>query len=170
MPRPPIPCEPDLLARVTIRLLEDHERDRFDLLLEERHSLHSSVIVGQHLRHVAELDGRWVALLAFSAASLHLKGRDKRIGGSPRQRARRLSFVADNRRFLVLSDRQSLPDLASRVLGSGNGTGAFTSSTSPLLSAATHHLRLSPGQVSIGAKSSRWARADQRSGKRPGCT
>jgi len=69
------------------------------------------------MRYVAELDGQWVALLTFTAASLHLKGRDKRIGWSPRQRARRLSFVANNSRFLVLTDRQRLPNLASRVLG-----------------------------------------------------
>jgi len=56
MPRPTIPCEPDQLARVTVRILEDHERDRFNQLLEELHYLHSSVIVGEHLRYVAELD------------------------------------------------------------------------------------------------------------------
>lgn len=117
MPCPSVPCEPDRLACVTVRLLADHERERFDLLLKERHYLHCSVLVGEHLRYVAELDGQWVALLAFSAASLHLKGRDKHIGWSARQRARRLSFVANNSRFLVLTDRQSLPNLASRVLG-----------------------------------------------------
>jgi hypothetical protein len=106
-----------LLARVTVRLLEDHERGRFDLLLEERHYLHNSILVGQHLRYIAELDGQWVALIAFSAAALHLKGRDKCIGWTPRQRARRLSFVVNNSRFLVLTDRQRLPNLASRVLG-----------------------------------------------------
>lgn len=116
MPRPPIPCEPDLLARVSVRLLREDERERFDQLLQERHYLHSSTLVGQHLRYVAELDGQWVALLAFSAAALHLKGRDKRIGWSARQRARRLLFVANNSRFLVLTDRQRLPNLASRVL------------------------------------------------------
>ena len=117
MPRPSIPCEPELLARVTVRLLEEHERERFNLLLEERHYLRNSILVGQHLRYVAELDGQWVALIAFSAAALHIKGRDKRIGWTPRQRARRLSFVANNSRFLVLTDRQRLPNLASRVLG-----------------------------------------------------
>lgn len=117
MPRPSFPCEPDLLARVSVRLLEDHERGRFDLLLKERHYLHNSILVGQHLRYIAELDGQWVALIAFSAAALHLKGRDKCIGWTPRQRARRLSFVVNNSRFLVLTDRQRLPNLASRVLG-----------------------------------------------------
>lgn len=116
MPRPPIPCESDLLSRVTVRLLAEHERERFDLLLKERHYLHSAILVGQHLRYVAELDGEWVAVITFSAAALHLKGRDKLIGWSARQRARRLCFIANNSRFLVLTDRHKLPNLASRVL------------------------------------------------------
>ena len=117
MSRPSSLSEPDLLSRVTVRLIKDNERERFDSLIEERHYLHSAILVGEHLRYVAELDGQWIALLAFSAASLHLKARDKRIHWSPRQRARRLSFIANNSRFLVLADRKSLPNLASRVLG-----------------------------------------------------
>lgn len=117
MSRPSSLSEPDLLSRVTVRLIQNNERERFDSLIEERHYLHSAILVGEHLRYVAELDGQWIALLAFSAASLHLKARDKRIHWSPRQRARRLSFIANNSRFLVLADRNSLPNLASRVLG-----------------------------------------------------
>jgi hypothetical protein len=105
-----------LLSRVTVRLLAEQERERFDLLLKERHYLHSAILVGQHLRYVAELDGEWVAVITFSAAALHLKGRDKLIGWSARQRARRLCFIANNSRFLVLTDRHKLPNLASRVL------------------------------------------------------
>jgi hypothetical protein len=39
------------------------------------------------------------------------------LGWTPRQRARRLGFVVNNSRFLVLPERQRLPNLASRVLG-----------------------------------------------------
>jgi hypothetical protein len=79
--------------------------------------LHEATLVGQTLRYVAELDGQWVALVAFSAAALHLKGREKWIQWSPRQRARRLLFVVSNSRFLVLPDRLRYPNLASRALG-----------------------------------------------------
>jgi hypothetical protein len=65
--------ETDLLPRVRVRLLDEHERPAFDRLLVERHYLHESVLPGQSLRYVAELDGQWVALVAFSAPSLHLK-------------------------------------------------------------------------------------------------
>ena len=65
---------------------------------------------------MAELDGQWVALIAFSAAALHLKAREWWIGWSPRQRARRLGLVVNNSRFLVLPERQRYPNLASPVL------------------------------------------------------
>ena len=109
--------ETDILQRVTVRLLLEHERPEFDRLLQEEHYLHDSVLVGQTLRYVAEVDGQWVALLSFSAAALHLKAREKWIGWSPRQRARRLAFVVNNSRFLILPERQRYPNLASRVLG-----------------------------------------------------
>lgn len=106
----------ELLGRVTVRLMEAWERERFDRLLEEEHYLHSSRIGGRHLRYVAEADGRWVALLTFSGAAPHLKAREKWIGWSPRQRARRLGLVANNSRFLLLVERERHANLASKVL------------------------------------------------------
>ena len=109
--------EPEILKRVTVRLLREQERPRFDELLEQKHYLCSARMVGRTLRYVAELDGEWVAIVCFSVASLHLKAREKRIGWTPRQRARRLGFVVNNSRYLVLPEREWLPNLASRVLG-----------------------------------------------------
>jgi hypothetical protein len=109
--------ESDLLKRVRVRLLDEHERPAFDRLLEEKHYLHTSVLLGESLRYVAELDGQWVALIAFSAAALQLKAREQWLRWSPRQRARRLPLVVNNSRFLVLPERQRFPNLASRVLG-----------------------------------------------------
>ena len=109
--------EPDVLKRVTVRLIREDERARFDALLIEKHYLQEARLVGQSLRYVAELDGEWMALMAFSAPALHLKGREKWIQWSERQRARRLAFIVSNSRFLVLPDRQRYPNLASRALG-----------------------------------------------------
>jgi len=109
--------EPEILKRVTVRLLAEPERARFDALLEQKHYLCSARMVGRTLRYVAELDGEWVALACFSAAALHLKAREKWIGWTPRQRARRLGFVVNNSRYLVLPERERLPNLASRALG-----------------------------------------------------
>ena len=112
----PLPPEAEVIHRVTVRLIHDTEKERFDQLLEERHYLHSAILAGQTLRYVAELDGQWLALLTFSAAAFHLKGRERWIGWSPRQRARRLRFVVNNSRYLLLPERQRYPNLASRVL------------------------------------------------------
>jgi Domain of unknown function (DUF4338)/DDE_Tnp_1-associated/Transposase DDE domain len=110
------PAENQILSRVSVRLLQAEERAAFDQLLEEKHYLHSARLGGRSLRYVAEVDGQWVAVLSFSAPALAIKARDQRIGWTPRQRARRLGFVVNNSRFLVLSERQQYPNLASRVL------------------------------------------------------
>lgn len=107
----------DYLGRVRLRLLDEPERGRFDLLLESRHYLKSSRIGGRHIRYVAEVDGEWVALLTFSGAAPQLKGREKWIGWSPRQQARRLGLVCNNSRFLLLVERERHPNLASKILG-----------------------------------------------------
>lgn len=112
-----LPLESDLLKHVSVRLLDDDEKERFDQLLRDEHYLHSARLAGQCLRYVAEFQGQWVALLTFSAAALHLKARDQWIGWTPRQRARRLPFVVNNSRFLILPQRERWPNLASRVLG-----------------------------------------------------
>ena len=109
--------EPDVLQRVTLRLVGEDERERFDRTLENQHYLASARLAGQSLRYVAELDGQWVALLTFSAAALHLKGREQWLRWTPRQRARRLGLVVNNSRFLVLPERARYPNLASRALG-----------------------------------------------------
>jgi Domain of unknown function (DUF4338)/DDE_Tnp_1-associated/Transposase DDE domain len=108
--------ENDFLVRVTVRLLREEERGQFDYYLEGEHYLESSTLVGEWLRYVAEVDGQWVALLTFSAAALHLKARERWLGWSPRQRARRLGLVVNNSRYLVLPERHRHPNLASRVL------------------------------------------------------
>ncbi len=109
-------AEWEILRQVTVRLIVPEERARFDQLLETRHYLQSARLGGQSLRYVAEVDGEWVALITFSGASPHTKAREQKIRWTPRQRARRLCFVVNNSRFLVLPERQRYPNLASRVL------------------------------------------------------
>jgi hypothetical protein len=109
--------ESSFVSRVQVRQLREEERSEFDWRLENQHYLSSSALVGESMRYVAEVDGQWVALIAFSGGALHVKGRERWIGWSPRQRARRLKFVVNNSRYLVLPERQRYPNLASRVLG-----------------------------------------------------
>jgi hypothetical protein len=117
MPKQKQSEEADVLRRVTLRLVREEERGEYDFRLESQHYLGNARLAGQTLRYVAELDGEWVALVCFGAAALHLKARERWIGWTPRQRARRLAFVVNNSRFLVLPDRQKYPNLASRTLG-----------------------------------------------------
>lgn len=112
-----LPPEHELLSKVMVRLVAENEVGQFNSYLEREHYLESSRFAGQSLRYVAEVNGRWVALLLFSAPALHVKAREKWIGGSPRQRARRLGLIVNNSRFLVLPERERYPNLASRVLG-----------------------------------------------------
>ena len=113
----PLQPETAVLDRVAVRLVQEAERPEFDRRLEAEHYLASSALVGETLRYVAELDGQWIALLTFSAPALHLKARERWIGWTPRQRARRLGLVVNHSRFLVRPERQRYPNLASRVLG-----------------------------------------------------
>ena len=86
----------ELFSRVSLRLIKEEERERFDQLLETQHYLQSARIGGRYLRYVAEVDGDWLAILTFSGAAPHLKQREKWVGWSPRQRARHLGFVINN--------------------------------------------------------------------------
>lgn len=116
MTKPKTAPEGDYLRQVVVRLIRPEERERFDGLLESQHYLHSARVGGQSLRYIAAVDGQWVALLVFSGAAPHTKARECEIGWTPRQRARRLCWVVNNSRFLVLAERQRYPNLASRVL------------------------------------------------------
>jgi len=116
MAKPELVPETEYLGKVTIRLLLEEERERFDALLETEHYLHSARVGGPSLRYVAEVDGQWIALVVFSGAAPHTKAREHQIRWTPRQRARRLCLVVNNSRFLVLPDRKHYPNLASRVL------------------------------------------------------
>lgn len=116
MPNPQKPPEAEILQRISVRLVLPEERERFDRLLEQEHYLHSARLGGQSLRYVAELDGQWIALITFSAPALNIKARERWIRWTARQRARRLVFVVNNSRLVVLPERQRYPNLGSRVL------------------------------------------------------
>jgi len=110
------PPESLLLEAVTVRLIEDSERERFDEELVAKHYLKNANAVGRVLRYVAEYRGQWVALLIFSSPAFHIKLRDQWLHWSPRQVKERRHLLAQNARFLVLAAPGQWPNLASRVL------------------------------------------------------
>jgi len=107
--------EQEVLNGVTVRLINASEQERFDALIIKEHYLHSAELVGERLRYVAEYQGQWLALQAWSAAAFHLKGRDEWIGWTDAQRRQRLGLVANNSRYLVLEGAH-YPNLASKVM------------------------------------------------------
>jgi hypothetical protein len=110
------PPEPLLLEGVTVRLIEEFERERFDQELVSKHYLKNANAVGRVLRYVAEYSGQWVALLVFCSPALHLKLRDQWLHWTPHQVKERRHLIAQNARFLVLGAPGRWPNLASRVL------------------------------------------------------
>ena len=108
--------EQEVLDGIELRLIEPCEQARFDGLIREHHYLHSADWVGERLFYVAQYNGKWLALLAWTAAAHRLKAREAWIGWSEEQRRRRLSLVVNNARFLILPDSH-YPNLASRVMG-----------------------------------------------------
>ena len=91
-------------------------RRRFQRLLRKHHYLGGLKPVGEQMYYVAvDAQGRWLALLLFSAAAKHLKHRDQWMGWTRAQRDRRLSLVVNNSRFLILPHARIL-NLGSRVL------------------------------------------------------
>jgi hypothetical protein len=110
------PAEAAVVDQVTVRLVRADEEADWDRLMVENHYLKSARMVGEQLRYVAEYQGRWMALLGWSAAAYHLKGRDSWIGWNANQRRARLHLVANNARFCRLGEASRYPNLASRAL------------------------------------------------------
>lgn len=100
---------------VVVRPTEPWELPRWRAEMGRYHYLGDRQVVGETVRHVAEVDGRWVALLAWGAAALKSRHREAWIGWDEATKYRRLPFVANNVRFLVLPWAR-VPHLASAVL------------------------------------------------------
>jgi hypothetical protein len=110
------PTEQDVLDKVNVRLIHEHEKVLWNSIIEKEHYLHNSRLVGEQLRYVVEMDKEWVALISWSGAAYHISGRDQWIGWSDQQRRNRLHFLVSNSRFLLRSNRGEYPNLASRIL------------------------------------------------------
>lgn len=106
----------EVLEQVEVRLVRAEEEARWDELMIQHHYLKSARMVGEQLRYVAEYRGCWLALLGWSAASYHLKGRDGWIGWDDNQRRARLPLLANNARFCRLGEPGQYPNLATRAM------------------------------------------------------
>jgi hypothetical protein len=100
-----------------VELISPRQKPRWNQLVRKHHYLKSADLVGEQLRYVVtDAKGNWLALMGWSAAALHIKARDQSIEWSKEQRERRLHLLAQNSRFVILADRQRLPNVASRAM------------------------------------------------------
>jgi hypothetical protein len=89
----------------------------FKFLLQRYHYLGLRNCVGENLKYLAQdRHGRVLACLLFGSAAWKAAARDRWIGWSAEQRARHLSLVTNNTRFLILPWVR-VPHLASHLLG-----------------------------------------------------
>ncbi|EQD66656.1 hypothetical protein B2A_01069, partial [mine drainage metagenome] len=88
--------------RLLVRLVAPDEVGPWNELMAGHHYLGLRVLVGESLKYVAEQGGRWLALLGWGAAAFKCRPRDRWIGWTPSQQWRRLRYVANNLRFLIL--------------------------------------------------------------------
>ena len=103
------------LRELEIREWTEDEAAAYRALLDKRHYLGAPDPRCCRLGQVVVHAGAVVALLTWNACSRSLAGRDQYIGWDARTRQKRLSYVVQNNRFLLLSDKRPL-NLASRVL------------------------------------------------------
>ena len=101
-------------GNLTVRPVSCAETARFGELLAAHHWL-GARLFGLVVRHVAVLDGAWVALLGYGSAVLRCTARDTVIGWSDPDRLDRLPMLAGQQRFCVLPQGRR-PNLASAVL------------------------------------------------------
>jgi hypothetical protein len=97
-------------------LVKPAQQARWNRLVKERHYLRSASLVGEQCRYAVSYQGQWVALLGWSTAAWHLGPRDEWLGWSEEQRRRRLHFLAQNSRFVILADRTRYPNLGTRSM------------------------------------------------------
>lgn len=93
------------------------KQSEFSRLLERHHYLGHRGTVGENMQYlVSDAQGNALACVLFGAAAWQCKARDAAIGWDATTRARGLSYVTNNTRFLILP-WVSVPHLASHVLG-----------------------------------------------------
>jgi len=103
-------------GELEVRPIAEEERVGFRLHMQWYHYLGFERSVGESLCYAALVGNELVALLEWGAAVLHNGPRDRWLGWDRDQKARRLAWVVNNRRFLILPWIRKA-HLASQVLG-----------------------------------------------------
>ncbi|MCP4491334.1 MAG: ISAs1 family transposase [Gammaproteobacteria bacterium] len=100
---------------LVVRPVRKEEVSLWNSYMEKHHYLGLRWIAGKSLRYIGVLDGEWVALLGWGSASKNCGARERYIGWSGEKKYKRLFFIANNLRFLILPWVVQ-KNLASKVL------------------------------------------------------
>jgi predicted transposase YbfD/YdcC len=103
------------LSSLIVRPVFRDEVTRWDHLMRTHHYLGFKWLGGHSLRYIGILGNRWVALIGWNSAAKNCGSRERYIGWSGAKKYRRLIYVANNSRFLILPG-VSRKNLASKVL------------------------------------------------------
>jgi hypothetical protein len=103
------------LHGLTVNPINPKEEALWNQLMSEQHYLSFRSLVGESIKYAAKINGEWVALMGWATAAFKCKSRDEWIGWSKEQQWRRLIYIANNQRFLILENVR-IPNLASKVL------------------------------------------------------
>lgn len=103
------------LEQLEVMPIERTEEQRWNQLMNGHHYLGFRHLVGESIKYAARINGEMVALLGWGTAAFKCGVRDKWIGWTKEQQWRRLIYIANNSRFLILPD-VNIPNLASKVL------------------------------------------------------
>ncbi len=105
------------LSPVKVRIVDKETLSLFRCFLAYYHYLGFSGTVGENLGYIAyDAHERPLACLLFGAAAYRCAPRDAFIGWEDKLRAKNLTLVANNMRFLILP-WVKVPHLASHILG-----------------------------------------------------
>jgi hypothetical protein len=116
IPKPEINEPVHALAPVQLRLVEGEQQSRlWNEYIHRYHYLGYKPLPGAQLRYFIISDDNIIALLGFGASAWQCAPRDKYIGWTHEQRKKKLQFVVNNARFLILPWVQS-KNLGSKVL------------------------------------------------------
>jgi len=108
--------DPDAdLGLLQVRPIAPEERLGWRLYMERYHYLRDRPVVGEHVLYAAFLGGELVALLGWASAAFRAPLREAYVGWDEATKRRRLHFVANNIRFLILPWVR-VRHLASKVL------------------------------------------------------
>jgi hypothetical protein len=110
-------CDESKSGKLSIRIAMPEDQTWCEKTLKKHHYLGKADRIGDFMIQICLLDDEPVAILAWGPASYALRDRDQYIGWTPTQRAERQKLIVQNRRFALLFEKGSYPNLASRILG-----------------------------------------------------